>query len=163
MGGNVTPTAMHKVVVNDGESTGRGTTTVPVSNASVTINLQDSMGSPLIDGVVKYYSGGWNDFGTTDENGQVSKELPIGTCQFRMTYEHGSNDISQDLVTDPTVVFSTGKIISDSGACTHYYSVGWQIFTNDMEMLPGSYKFSFSDETPDGYYNIDADTTNNIH
>jgi hypothetical protein len=93
----------------------------------------------------------------------MNKELPIGTYQFRMTYEYTSNDISQGIGTDPTVVFSTRKVISDSGTCIHYYSVGWQIFTNDMEMLPGSYKFSFGDEIPDAYYNIEADMTNNIH
>lgn len=93
----------------------------------------------------------------------MNKELPIGTYQFRMAYENTSNDISRDIGTGPTVVFSTGKVISDSGICTHYYSVDWQIFTNDMELLPGSYKFSFGDETPDTYYNIEADMSNVIH
>ncbi|NPE30899.1 hypothetical protein HNV12_23690 [Methanococcoides sp. SA1] len=308
---NVTPTAMHKVVVNDSTSTGKSTITVSSGNENVTVNLQDSTGSPLIEGVVKYYSEGWNDFGTTDDKGQVKKELPLGTYKFRMTYDNASSDISQDIGTDPTVVFSTvnttvelkdstgnlmdagsvkyysggwydfgtttdgnvsrellpnrytfnmnyehasrdisqdigtdatvvfstvnttvelrdstgdlmdtgvvkyysggwydfgtttdgivsrellpnryrffmtyeytsddisqdtgtdptvafstGNVFSDSGTCTHYYSVGWQVFTNNMEMLPGSYKFSFSDEMPDTYYNIEADISNAIH
>ncbi|MCD4806551.1 MAG: hypothetical protein K8R13_03090, partial [Methanococcoides sp.] len=136
---NVTPTAIHKIVVDDSESTGRSTTTVPVGNASITVKLQDSMDSPLIDGVVKYYSEGWNDFGTTNVKGQVSKELPIGTYQFRMTYEHASKDISQDIGTDATVVFSTVNTtvqLMDSNnnsldtGTVKYYSGGWHDFGN---------------------------------
>ena len=136
--------------------------TVAFSTVNTIIELRDSDGNLMDTGSAKYYSGGWYDFGTTSD-GIVSRELLPNTYRFFMTYEFTSNDIYQDIRTYPKVVFSTVKVISVSGACTHYYSAGWQIFTEDMEMLPGSYKFSFADETPDAYYNVEASTTKNIH
>jgi hypothetical protein len=59
---------------------------------SVTVRLVDSHGTGIEGGVVKYYSGGWQDFGTTDVNGQVQKSLPLQSYKFRMTYAGAYND-----------------------------------------------------------------------
>ena len=101
------------------------------------------------------------DFGVTS-GGQVSKELLPNNYKFRMTYASASNEKYQDVGTDPTVAFQTGQVVSVSGACTHYYSNGWQDFTSGIELLPNTYKFRFNDETPDTNYEVIAATVNNI-
>ena len=81
-----------------------------------------------------------------------------------MGYVGGSEQKSGvNVVTTPTITFQTGQVHSTSGAATQYYASGWKTFTNDMEMLPGSYKFKFSDGTSDTTYPITAGIVNNIH
>ena len=136
--------------------------TVVFSTVDTTVELRDSNGNLLNNGSVQYYSGGWYDFGTF-VNGISHMELLPNNYNFRMNYGHASNTMYQDIGTNSTVVFLTGKIISDSGTCTQYYSGGWQVFTNGMELLSGSYNFRFNDGTSDGYYSIEAGTVNTIY
>ncbi len=51
--------------------------------------LTDSKGNGLAGGVVKCYSSGWKDFGTTDENGELHKEMLPSKYTFRMEYAAG--------------------------------------------------------------------------
>ena len=213
------------------------TQTYTIGFSIVTVQLKDSNGNPISGGVVQYYSGGWKAFGTTDSNGRVSKELKTGSYTFSMTYAYGRQEKSQNIVTDPTVVFqtkrvsvqlkdssgafldtgtaqyyaggwrnigdtsggqidkelllgsytfsmnyafarkeksqnitsdpivvfNTGQIHSDSGSCTNYYAGGWRVFFQDMELLPATYTFRFNDGSPEGAFTITSGTINHIH
>ena len=74
---------------------------------AVMVVLKDSTGNPLSGGVVQYYSGGWQVFGTTDSSGQVIKVLLPGTYSFSMNYAGGRQEKSQNVATNPVVVCQT--------------------------------------------------------
>jgi hypothetical protein len=144
-----------------------------VTVPAVTVKLLDSKGNGLTGGVVQYYSGGWKSFGTTGSDGTVSMALSPGTYIFRISYAGGSQEKSQDVASDPNVVFQTVQVHSDSGKCTSYIQVakvptrytgaGWQTFSQDMELLPGTYMFRFSDGTANTSYTLVVGAVMHIH
>lgn len=81
---------------------------------------------------------------------------------FAMNYVGARLEKSQNVGTMPTVAFMTGKVHSDSVTCTQYYASGWKSFTQDMELLPGSYPFTFTG-FPQTSYTVSAGTTTHIH
>ena len=144
-----------------------------VTVPAVTVKLLASNGNGLSGAVVQYYSGGWKAFGTTGSNGTVSMALPPGTYIFQISYAGASQQKSQNVASDPNVIFQTVKVHSDSGKCTSYIQVakaptrypgsGWQAFTQDMELLPGTYMFRFSDGTANTSYTLVVGAVKHIH
>jgi YD repeat-containing protein len=132
--------------------------TVIFQTTNVTIQLKDSTGALIDTGTVQYYSGGWRNIGSTS-GGQVSKELLPASYTFSMTFGFARQERSQNIATNPTVIFQTNKVtiqlkdstgvLIDTGA-VKYYAGGWRDIgsTSDgqiiKEMLPASYTFSMT-------------------
>ncbi|NOU69242.1 hypothetical protein GC096_35075 [Paenibacillus sp. LMG 31461] len=129
--------------------------------AAVRVQLQDSNGNPLSGGIVKYYDGGWKDFGVTGTDGRVSKSLPANTYTFSMTYEGTNKEQVQHTGTNGVVAFQTVKVkaqLKDSqghlmdGGSVSYYAGSWLTMGSTIggevskELLPGSYTFSMTYE-----------------
>ncbi len=131
--------------------------TVVFQTTLVTVELRDHEGDLLGEAdTVEYYAGGWYTFGAgVTSGGQVSTELLPLSYPFRLTYAHTSNQNSQNVDIDPIVIFQSGQIADTSfvGSITQYYASGWQPFINNMQLLPGTYPFRFSDQ-PQGNYEI---------
>lgn len=125
----------------------------------VTFKLLDSTGSELAGGA-QYYAGGWKTFGSGTTT--TTMELLPMTYSFKVSYGGAHLDKNFNIAKDPNVVFQTGSVHSDSGTCTQYYAGGWKPFTQDMELLPGSYSFKFTG-FPQKKYKINAGTVNHIH
>jgi hypothetical protein len=136
--------------------------TVIFQTVKVTVQLKDSAGNLFGDGdLVRYYSGGWHDLGTTVA-GEASMELLPVTYPFDITHAFTRQQKDQNTGTNATVVFQTGKVHSDSANCTQYYTNGWHPFTQDLELLPGNFAFQFTG-FPQTNYTITAGTENHIH
>ena len=131
-------------------------TTVEVSFA-----LHDSGGGDLASDNAQYYASGWHTFGS-GTTATTMELLPV-SYPFRVFYGGASQQKSQNVGSDPNVVFETGIVHSDSGTAIQYYASGWHTFTQDMELLPGSYPFRFSDGQPQTSYSIGAGVTTHIH
>jgi hypothetical protein len=82
------------------------TPNVNFSTVSALVQLQDIQGNRLSGGVVTYAAGSWLSFGTTDSNGQTNKELLPLSYTFRMKYKNTTKDQTQDISSNPTVIFS---------------------------------------------------------
>jgi hypothetical protein len=122
------------------------------------VQLKDSTGTLMDTGTVQYYSGGWRDIGSTS-GGQVTKELLPASYTFSMTYSFARQEKSQNIATNPTVVFQTTRVtiqLKDSNGTlmdpgtVQYYSSGWRDIGSTSggqvtkELLPGSYTFSMN-------------------
>ncbi|WP_261302178.1 OmpL47-type beta-barrel domain-containing protein [Paenibacillus andongensis] len=131
------------------------------ATTAVKIQLKDSNGNPLSGGTVKYYDGGWKDFGVTDASGTVSKSLPNKSYTFAMTYDGTYKEKVQNTGTDAVVVFQTVNVkvqLKDSqgnlidGGTVKFYAGSWRTIGNTSggeickELLSGSYTFGMTYE-----------------
>jgi len=136
---------------------------VVFQTTKVTMKLLDSAGTTELSAGAQYqdYASCWHTFGggTTTTTMEL---LPL-KYNFMVSYAGASMKKSQDVGSNPILVFQTGKVHSDSGKCTQYYAAAWRTFTQNIELLPVSYKFRFSDGTPITAYTIVAGTVNHIH
>jgi hypothetical protein len=130
--------------------------TYTFQTVSAAVELRDSQGGLIDTGTVKYYSGGWRDFGTT-ENGSAVKELLPKQYSFRMYYENASIDKQQDIFENGTVTFSTVActvLVTDTSllplesASIKFYAGGWCDFGTTgtdgiavKELLPKAFGF----------------------
>jgi rare lipoprotein A (peptidoglycan hydrolase) len=139
-------------------------TTVTFQTAEVTVELRSSAGDLLDTGNASYYAGGWHTIGDTS-NGQVTVEMLPGSYSFAMTYLGTRQQLNSVGVagTATTVTFTTGAVHSASATASSYYANGWKPFTQDMELLPGSYTFHFTDSTPNTVYALTGGVVNTIH
>ncbi|BBH24554.1 hypothetical protein Back11_58990 [Paenibacillus baekrokdamisoli] len=132
-----------------------------IAATAVKVQLKDSNGIPLSGGVVKYYDGGWKDFGITDTSGTVSKSLPNKSYTFAMTYEGTYKEKVQNTGTDAVVEFQTVNVkiqLKDSqgnpldSGTVKYYAGSWRTIGNTIggetskELLSGSYTFGMTYE-----------------
>ena len=69
------------------------------------ITLKDTIGAPVPGGAVYYIGYEWLFIGTTDSNGEVTKELLPVSFTFKMNYGGTSRFLGQNLSESSTVEF----------------------------------------------------------
>jgi hypothetical protein len=124
------------------------------------VKLIDSGGSGLAGGVAQYYMGTWKTIGTTPSSGVLGVAIPgaPGNYPFNMSYAGSTLQKSQNIATDPVVIFQTKLVTfqlrnsgdtADLGGGAEYYANGWYTFGSGttqttMELLPLNYPFRVS-------------------
>jgi hypothetical protein len=77
--------------------------TVVFQTTLVKVQLQNSKGQLIDQGLIQYYTGGWKDFGVTSR-GVATKELLPLTYTFRGTYQGVSTDLQQDISRNNSII-----------------------------------------------------------
>jgi len=111
-----------------------------------TVKLIDHAGNGLSGGKVDQGGGYWQHHGYTDTSGEFKLEMFPGGYKFRLGYNHTSQQKTQNISTP--VTFQTGQVHwTGASPSPVKASLGgkWVGFTQDMELLPGNYKFVFGD------------------
>ena len=108
------------------------------------VRLEDHNGNPLGGGQVLQGIGGWPQIGITGDSapGELWYELFPGTHTFRMAYNYGSEERSQDISTP--VVFQTALVSLQFGGTIQHGVGGWPAYTGPTEMLPVEHRFGFT-------------------
>jgi len=127
----------------------------------VTMKLLSSNGVTELSGGAQYYASAWKTFGAGTTT--TTMELLPLTYTFKISYGGASQQKSQNVATNANVIFQTVQVHSDSGKCTSYLAGSWRTFTQDMELLPGTYTFRFSDGTANTSYTLVVGAVKHIH
>jgi len=139
----------------------------------VTMKLLDSAGTKeLASSKAEYYAGGWHTLGSGTTT--TSMELLPASYSFGVEYAGARQEKSQNVASDPNVVFKTKLVtfkLLDStnteiiGAGTEYYASGWHTFgggstTATMELLPLTYSFKvrYAGASQEKSQNVGADS-----
>ncbi len=131
-------------------------------NANLTVKLTNSTGSLLTGGSLQYYEGAWKDAinhgdGTFAVNTDKSKGSFGQSLSLRMTYEYGTQTVSNVPAQNNTFTFQTintvvqlknsqGNLINEEGI-VKYYAGAWRDFGTTVngvaakELLPNNYSF----------------------
>ncbi len=126
----------------------------------VTMKLLSSTGA-VLSGGAQYYATSWGTFGTGVTS--CTMELLPKSYTFRFSYGGATKDVVQDVSVNTLVTQSTVVVHSDSGKAVKYYASSWQNFVNDMQMLPATYTFRFSDGTSDTQITVTQTKPFHIH
>ena len=117
--------------------------TVTFTTTLVTMMLKDHNGGVLTGTNPQYYTGTWNNFGTLGQTTDSMELLPGNYC-FKVTYAGASQQKWQNVGLDPNVVFTTTGVTFHFSGDISYYTGVWNTFTKPtMELLQGTYIFSF--------------------
>ncbi|WXR60973.1 right-handed parallel beta-helix repeat-containing protein [Peptostreptococcaceae bacterium AGR-M142] len=151
--------------------------TVIFKTVDTVVKLEDSNGNGLEGAEVIYSNWTWKDFGITDQNGEIHKELLENNYNFQMKYEGGKVIKKQDIANDSIVVFKTKNTVvrlEDSngngleGAEVIYSNWTWKDFgtTNqngeiNKELLENTYNFrvKYNGKNQDKRQDISTDST----
>lgn len=133
-----------------------------VNGDNVTVYLLNSDGEGISGAVVQYVDYCWTTMGTTGSDGSVSIPKPQGKTdlQVMVTYAQSDKQITQNIITNPVIIFNTVKAVvalkdahgtGISGGEVTYSGAQWTTIgtTNSSgevtkELLPGSYTFTMS-------------------
>ena len=101
----------------------------------VKVALTSSDGTPIENAHVKYFDNSWKNFGLTDENGEVIKDLPADVYDFRMIYNGISLDKADvDIQVENELFFQTvnlqvhfknSQAVGLQGGVVSYLGEGW--------------------------------------
>ncbi|MFT3877411.1 MAG: hypothetical protein QM708_13460 [Propioniciclava sp.] len=104
--------------------------------APVTLTLADHAGRPIQGGSAEFYATSWQSFGTTNDDGSVTKELLPVKHSFAMWYDGTRQQVNPN-ASVPSVAFQTGKLVSPDASVESYYTNAWKPFPADgVEVLP---------------------------
>lgn len=148
----------------DKQAVSGSSSSVTFTTSDVTVHLNSSTGAPLDGGAASYYAGSWHTIATTT-NGVVDVQMLPGSYSFAMTYQGTRQQLDAQPVsgTASTVAFTTGQVHSASGTATAYYAGAWRPFTQDAQLLAGTYTFSFTDGTANTPITLTGNTVTTIH
>ncbi|HET7034290.1 MAG TPA: hypothetical protein VFI42_01275 [Thermomicrobiaceae bacterium] len=118
-------------------------------SSAVTVQLLDHSGNGLAGGTAGFTNHYLASLGTTDAGGKVVAQMFPGTYTFQMTYNGTKNVQSGVAVTNGSAVtFQTAQLNLEYSGTVGYMTYGNYLkgFAKpSMELLPGSYDFSFID------------------
>ncbi|MFN8508335.1 MAG: hypothetical protein U0547_12335 [Dehalococcoidia bacterium] len=120
--------------------------TVTFQTVLVTVELRDQAGNLVAGtGAPSYYAGSWRPISDT-VGGLSAVEMLPGTYSFAMVYLGTRQQAdARTIAPNSVVIFSTSRVHSTSNTATAYYAGGaWRPFTQDMQLLPGTYTFRFA-------------------
>ena len=143
------------------------------TNPGLAVKMISSNNNILTTGYLQYYEGSWKD-AVNNNDGTFFVNTTLKTVSLRMTYEGGTQTLSNVVVGSDTVVFrtvntsvllknSSGNLV-DQGT-VQYYAGAWRDFgstTNGVtnkELLPNTYSFrmTYAFASNDKQQNIGTD------
>ena len=125
------------------------------TTVSTTVALENSGGTPLSGGTVRFHQITWADFGAAN----TTIELLPGSYTFEMTYNNGRQTFSNYTVpanpahevlfttVSTTVALENSGGTSLSGGTVRFHQITWANFgdaNTALELLPGSYTFEMT-------------------